>query len=431
MNWREQFRDRITTAAEAVAEIEDGSWLVCSHAAAGPQVVMRELVAQKERFRDLKIFHVLPLGYGDYLLPENASHFRHITTFAGGTSRAAINEGKADFIPAFFKDVPGLLGDRIPVDIAVLNVSTPDEDGFCSFGVSCDYACAAVNNARKIIAQVNECMPRVGSRANEVHISNFDRIVPCSDPPPEILAGNISDVEREIGRRCASLVRDGDTLQLGIGAIPDAVLGFLKDKKGLGLHSEMISDGAMELIRAGVIDGSRKTFHQGKAVITFMFGSREFYDFMDGNPDIEMLPVNYVNAPAVIARNDNMVSINSCIEVDLGGQVNAESIGPKQFSGFGGQLDFVRGSQMSHGGRSIIAMPSTAAKGTRSRIVPMLARGAAVTTSRGDVDHIVTEYGIAALKGRTLRERAEALIAIAHPDFRDQLTEEYNKRFNL
>lgn len=430
MSWKEEFRDRIKTAGEAVLSIEDGSWVVSSHAAAGPESVMREIVAQKERFRDLKIFHVLPLGYGDYLLPENAIHFRHVTTFVGGASRKAINEGKADFLPAFFKDIPGLLGEHIPVDVAVVNVSPPDEDGYCSFGVSCDYTVAAAQKAGKIIAQINECMPRVGGRGNAMHISHFESLVPCADPLPEVPRGPVSEVEREIGRLCASLVKDGATLQLGIGAIPDAVVSFLGDKKGLGLHSEMISDGAMELMRAGVIDGSRKTLLPGKAVVSFLFGSRELYEFVDGNPDIEMLPVDWVNDPVVIAKNDNMVSINSCIEVDLFGQVNAESIGLRQFSGIGGQTDFVRGAQMSRGGLSIIAMPSTATEGTRSRIVPILSPGAAVTTSRGDVDCIVTEYGIARLKGHTLRQRAEALIAIAHPDFREELTKEYRKRFN-
>ncbi len=430
MNWKELYCKKIVTAQEAVGSIEDGQWVVTGHAAANPQVIMRELVVQRDRFSDLKIFHVLPVGYADYASEENAAHFRHVTTFAGAASRAAVADGYADFIPSFFKDVPGLLGESVPVDVAVVNVSPPDDEGFCSLGLACDYTLAATQKAVRVIAQINECMPRVGGRDNTVHISRLDAIVPCSDPLPETPPPAASShIESAIGQHCADLINDGDTLQLGIGAIPDAVLRFLGDKKDLGLHSEIISDGAVGLIRAGVASGRRKTLHRGKAVVTFLVGSRVLYDFVDGNPDILMLPVDYVNDPNVIAQNDNMVSINSCLEVDFTGQVNAESVGPRQFSGVGGQVDFIRGAKMSRGGRSIIAMPSTAAGGKVSRIVPALASGAIVTTSRCDVDHIVTEWGVASLRGRTLRQRAEALVAIAHPDFRDTLTEEYRKRF--
>jgi 4-hydroxybutyrate CoA-transferase len=254
-------------------------------------------------------------------------------------------------------------------------------------------------------------------------------MVPVSDPIPEVLPGEISETEASIGRNCASLVSDGDTIQLGIGAIPDAVCAFLGDKKDLGVHSEVFSDGVLDLVRAGVITNKKKTLHPGKIVATFLMGSKAFYDFVGDNPDLILYPVNYVNDPNVIAKNDNMISINSCIEVDMFGQVNAESLGLKQFSGIGGQVDFVRGSQMSKGGKSIIAMPSTAAGGKVSRIVPVLSPGATVTTSRGDVHYIVTEYGVAKLKGKTLRERALALISISHPDFREGLMDEFRKRF--
>lgn len=428
MNWKEEYKDKIVSAAEAVGAIKNGDYVVCSHAAANPQVIMREMVAQKERFHGVHIYHMLPLGYGDYLLPENSEHFHHITNFVGASSRQAVAEGKADFMPCFFKDVPGVLGDIFPVNVAIVNVSEPDEYGFCSFGLACDYTKPAAAKADIVIAQVNECMPYVGLN-NRMHISEFNYIVPCADPIPEIPLPSITDVEREIGRNCASLVNDGDTLQLGIGAIPDAVLLFLKEKKDLGIHTEMFSDGAMELVKSGVINGNRKTLHEGKLVATFLMGTRALYDFVDKNPAVEMMPVDYVNDPVVIGRNDNMVSINSCIEIDLMGQVNSESIALKQFSGTGGQVDYVRGASISKGGRSIMAMPSTAAKGKVSRIVPLLAEGAAVTTSRNDVDYVVTEYGIAKLKGRTLRQRAQALIAVAHPDFREGLTAEFNKRF--
>ena len=429
MNWKEQYKDRITTAADAVGVIKDSDYIVCSHAAANPQVIMRELVAQKERFSNLYIYHMLPLGYGEYLLPENAKHFHHITNFVGGSSRESVSQGRADFIPCFFKDTPNLIGSIFPVDVAIVNVSPPDSEGYCSLGLSCDYTKAAVEKAHKVIAQVNEYMPYVGS-TNKVHLSRFDSIVPCTDPIPEIPLPSITDVEREIGRNCASLINDGDTLQLGIGAIPDAVLLFLKEKKDLGIHTEMFSDGAIELVKSGVINGRLKTLHPGKLVATFLMGTRALYDFVDKNPAVELLPVDYVNDPAVIGLNNNMVSINSCIEVDLMGQVNAESIGIKQFSGTGGQVDYVRGASVSKGGRSIIAVPSTASKGKVSRIIPFLSPGAAVTTSRNDVDYVVTEHGVAKLKGRTLSERAKALISIAHPDFREELKEEYKKRFN-
>ena len=429
MNWKEQYKDKIVSAARAVGVINDSDYIVCSHAAANPQVIMRELVAQKERFSNLHIYHMLPLGYGEYLLPENSKHFHHITNFVGGSSRESVSQGRADFIPCFFKDTPQLIGNIFPVDVAIINVSPPDDEGYCSLGLSCDYTKAAVEKARIVIAQVNEYMPYVGS-INKVHLSKFDCIVPCADPIPEIPLPSITDVEREIGCNCASLINDGDTLQLGIGAIPDAVLLFLKEKKDLGVHTEMFSDGAMELVKSGVINGRIKTLHPGKLVATFLMGTRALYDFVDKNPSVELLPVDYVNNPAVIGMNDNMVSINSCIEIDLMGQVNAESIGIKQFSGTGGQVDYVRGASVSKGGRSIIAVPATASKGKVSRIVPFLSPGAAVTTSRNDVDYVVTEYGVAKLKGRTLAQRAEALIAIAHPDFRDDLKEEYKKRFN-
>jgi 4-hydroxybutyrate CoA-transferase len=430
MSWKEQYREKIVSASEAASVINSGDHIICSHAANNPQVIMRELVAQKERLRDVHIFLVLPLGYGEYMQPENAAHFKFMTIFVGAPSRKGIAEGVSDYLPSFFKDLPGMIGKEIPVDVAIINVSPPDKNGFCSLGLSCDCTKAAVEKAGKVIAQVNECMPYVEGEANKVPMSRFDYIVPCADPMPELAPPVISDIEREIGLHCASLVNDGDTLQLGIGAIPDAVLLFLKDKKDLGIHSEMISDGTMELMKSGVINGRRKTLHPGKAVVSFLMGTRSFYDFLGNNPDIEMLPIDYVNDPWIIGQNDNMVSINSCIEVDLFGQVNAESLGLKQFSGTGGQVDFVRGAALSKGGRSIIAMPSTAARGTVSRIVPMLSAGAAVTTSRNDVDYIVTEYGLAKLKGKTLRERAGALIAIAHPDFRKSLTEEFERRFH-
>lgn len=427
-NWKESYNAKISSAAEAIKAIKDNDFVVFSHAAGAPKLIAKELTDNKEKYNNVSIYHMLSLGEGEYMQPEAKNHFRHITNFVGGNSRQAISENRADFFPCFFKDVPNLLGDVFPVNVAVIQVSLPDKDGYCSFGVSCDYTKAAAEKASVVIAEVNEKMPYVEGE-NKIHISKMDYIIPCSYTLPEIPLPKITDVEKEIGKYCASLIEDGSTLQLGIGAIPDAVLLFLKDKKDLGIHTEMFSDGAVELIKAGVITGNNKSLHKGKHVATFLMGTQNLYDFVNNNPSVELHPVNYVNDPWVIAKNEKLISINSCIEIDLMGQVGSESIGLTQFSGTGGQVDYVRGAAISVGGKSIMAMPSTAAKGKISRIVPFLSQGSAVTTSRNDVDYIVTEYGIAQLRGKTLRQRAESLIKISHPDFRESLQQEFNKRF--
>lgn len=328
----------------------------------------------------------------------------------------------------FFYQVPELLKNQLPVDVALIQVSEPDQQGYCSFGVSVDYTKPAAEMAGIVIAQVNKKMPRTMGDSF-IHISDIDYIVEYTEDLLELPLPKIGEVEKAIGENCAKLVSDGDTLQLGIGAIPDAVLMFLKDKKDLGIHSEMISDGVIELVESGVITNKRKNLNPGKAVVTFLMGSRKLYDFVDNNPMIAMYPVDYVNNPLIAMQNDNLISINSCVQVDLTGQVASESIGYKQISGVGGQVDFVRAASMSKGGKSIIAIASTTSNGKVSKIVNTLDMGAIVTTSRTDVDYIVTEYGIAKLKGKSLRERAMALINIAHPDFRDELLENYYKRF--
>ena len=428
MDWLEKYKDRIVTAEQAAGAIESGSRVVLGHAAGVPQLIPGQMAAQRERLHDVRVYHMFTLDPGEYMAPECETHFRHITNFVAGNSREAVAEDRADFLPCHFSEVPGLFDTAYPVDAAVVQVSEPDVQGYCSFGVSCDYTKAAAEKAQVVIAEMNAQMPRVGGD-NRIHLSRLHRIVRVSRPLFELPAPRITEVEQGIGRNCASLIGDGDTLQLGIGAIPDAVLLFLDGKRDLGIHTEMFSDGIVDLVRRGVVNGRRKSLHPGKLVATFLMGTRKLYDFVDGNPDVELYPVDYVNDPRVISRNDRLVSINSCIEVDLQGQVSSESIGLKQFSGTGGQVDYIRGAAWSKGGRSIIAIPSTASKGTVSRIVPFLARGAAVTTTRNDVDFVVTEYGIAPMKGRTLRERAKALIAVAHPDFREQLEAEYRRRF--
>ena len=369
MEWKEIYKNRFATVEEAVRAIEDGDRLVFGHAAGCPQVVPAEMIAQKERLHDVGIYHMLTLNDGSYLTPGTEGHFRHITNFVGGNSRQAVADDQADFLPVFFYEIPQLFDEVYPVDVAVIQVSYPDSEGNCSFGLSCDYTKAAAEKARLVIAEMNENMPYVEGD-NKIHISRLDYIIPTNLALPEIPLPKITDVEKAIGRNCASLIEDGSTLQLGIGAIPDAVLLFMGDKKDLGIHTEMFSDGVIDLVESGVVNGSKKTLHPGKLVATFLMGTRRLYDFVDKNACVEMRPVDYVNDPRVIAQNEKMVSINSCIEVDLMGQVASETIGLKQFSGTGGQVDYVRGAAWSAGGKSIMAMPSTAAKGKASRIVP-------------------------------------------------------------
>lgn len=430
MDWNNLDNVPQVTAEEAVAHIKDNDLVVVAHAAGAPQLCVDALINNYEAYHNVRVFHMLTLGKGICNAPEMEGHLHHITNFIGGNMRQAMKEGRVDFFPGYFSEVPSLMapGELLDPDVALIQVSYPNEEGYCSYGVSCDYTKPAAQNAKIVIAEMNRQMPFVGGD-NLIHISKINYIVKADYPLHTIAPTEIKEVEEAIGKNCAQLVKDGDTLQLGIGAIPDAVLLFLKDKKDLGIHSEMVSDGILELVNAGVINGSRKQINPGKIVATFLMGTQALYDFVNGNDSVEMYPVDYVNDPFVIAQNDNVVSINSCVEVDLMGQVVSESIGLRQISGPGGQVDFVRGAARSKGGRSIIAMPSTASRGASSRIVPLIAGGAAVTTPRNDVDYIVTEYGIAKLKGKTLRERAKALIAIAHPQFRAELEAAYAERF--
>ena len=416
------------TAKEAVGHIKSGDRVVIAHACGEPSYLVDAMVANAAAYRDVEIVHMVAMGKGEYCKPEYAQNFRHNAFFVGASTREAIAEGRGDFTPSFFFEVPRQFSTTMPVDVAMVMVTPPDENGMCSLGVSVDYTLEAVKQAKTVIAQVNPQMPWTGPYSL-VSVKELDCIVEHEAPLIELAPPKIGEVEKAIGENCASLIPDGATLQLGIGAIPDAVLLFLKDKKDLGIHSEMFSDGVVELAEAGVITNARKTLHPGKYVATFLMGSQRLYDFVDHNPDVYMAPVDYVNDPFVIARNDQMVSINSCVQVDLMGQIAAESIGYLQISGTGGQVDFIRGAARSRDGRSIIAMPSTV-KGKTSKLVPLLDEGAAVTTGRTDADYVVTEYGIAALKGRTLRQRARALIEIAHPDFRDGLKAEFEKRFH-
>lgn len=429
MSWQKRYESKKISASEAALKIPSNSRVVLGHAAASPIDVVAAMAAQKESFENVEIVHMLSLGKGEYMLPEMKGHFKHNALFVGGNSRKAVGSGLADYTPVFFHEVPKLFKEEIlSVDVALIQVSKPDEHGYCSYGLSSDYTKPAAECAKLVIAEVNDQMPRVHGD-NFIHVDNIDFVVETSNPLHEIPRANIGEIEKAIGENCAKLVEDGSTLQLGIGAIPDAVLLFLKDKKDLGIHTEMFSDGVLELVNAGVINNSRKSLHPGKMISTFLMGSKALYDFVNDNPMVALYPVDYVNHPAVIMQNDHLVSINSCIQVDLMGQVVSESIGLNQFSGVGGQVDYVRGASMAKFGKSIIAMPSTASGGKVSRIVPLIDEGSAVTTSRNDVHYVVTEFGIASLKGKTLRERALALIEIAHPDFRTALMEAYHARF--
>lgn len=428
MNWKDDYKKKVSKPIEAIKDIRDGQCVVMGHAAAAPRMTMQALADNCEDFFDVLIYHMTTLGDNPCYDPHCFGHFRHVSNFLSANSREVVERREGDFFPAYFKDVPSMIGNDIPCDVAVFQVTPPNEEGYCSLGVSCDYAKAAIHTAKTVIVEANDQMPfTLGDTM--VHVSQVDHIIPCSYPLQELNLPAPGDVELAIGRNCASLVADGSTLQLGIGAIPDAVLQALTDKNDLGIHSEMFSNGVMELMKSGVITGRRKTLHRGKAVVTFIMGSKELYDFVNNNDKVEFHPVDYVNSPLIIAKNDRMISINSCLEVDLMGQVSSETIGMRQYSGIGGQVDFIRGASLAREGKAIIAMPSTAAGGTISRIKPFLTEGAAVSTSRNDVDYIVTEYGIARLKGRTLQHRAEDLINIAHPDFRPMLIEEYERRF--
>lgn len=431
MNWKKIYADKLCTADEAVSQIKSGNRVVVAHACGEPVILTDAMTANAEKYgyENVEVVHMVAMGKAGYCAPEMEKHFRHNGLFLGGSTKDAVAEGRADFTPVFFSEVPELFASTLPVDVVLLQVTEPDEHGYCSYGISCDYTKAAAEHAKIKIAQINENMPRVMGD-NFIHISELDYIVAENTELIQLAPPKIGDVQRKIGENVASLVQDGDCLQLGIGAIPDAVLLFLKEKKNLGIHSEMFSDGVVELIEAGVITNKCKQIDKGQCVATFLMGTERLYNYVNDNPSVCLKPVDYVNDPRVICQNDNVVSINSCVEVDLMGQVCSESVGLKQISGVGGQVDFVRGANMSKNGRTIMAMPATAAKGTVSRIVPFLAHGATVTTSRCDADYVVTEYGIAQLHGRTLRDRAKQLIAIAAPQFRPALQEEYERRFH-
>jgi 4-hydroxybutyrate CoA-transferase len=428
-DWQKLYASKLVTADDAVKHIPNGSRVFFGHAANEPPVLVDALVRNYEQFQNLEIVHWVPMGKGEYCQPKMAGHMRHNAMFVGGATRKAVQEGRADYTPFFYHQSTRFFSDgTFPIDVALISVTPPDQHGYVSLGVSVGGTKPAALNAKLVIAQVNDQMPRTMGDSF-LHISQLSCCVEASTPLPELGGGVIGATEEAIGRNIAGLVEDGSTLQLGIGTIPDAVLKFLEDKKDLGIHSEMFSDGVVDLYEKGIITGANKTLDKGKMVAAFLMGSKKLYDFVDNHPDVLMKTVDYVNNPAVICQNPKVVAINSCLQVDFNGQVNSESMGVKQFSGIGGQLDYVRGAAMCPDGKAILAMPSTAKHGEVSRIVPVFEPGTTVTTTRTDAHYIVTEYGVANLRGKSLRQRAKLLIEIAHPKFREQLWAAYRERY--
>jgi 4-hydroxybutyrate CoA-transferase len=415
---------QLISPAEAVAGVHSGDQLYLQCAAATPSVLLDALVARARELADVSVVHLHCEGPGPHLAPGMEGHFRHRALFIGPNARSAVDAGRADYVPVFLSDVPRLFeSGMLPLDHVFVNATPPDQHGYCSLGTSIEAMHAAIRAAKRVIVQFNRAVPRTLGDSF-IHVDDIDVAVECDVPPYEHLLGKIGPVERQIGGYVADLVPDGATLQMGIGTIPAAVGAALHDKRDLGIHTEMFTDTVMDLVEAGVVNGSRKERNRGKIVAAFMMGSQRLYDFAHDNPMIEMRPVDFTNDTHVIRSFGRMTAINSAIEIDLTGQIVADSIGHRMYSGVGGQMDFVRGASLAPEGRAIIALPSTAAGGSRSRIVASLQEGAGVVTTRAHARTVVTEFGIAELWGRSLRERAEALIAIAAPEFREDLARE-------
>lgn len=428
MNWRKYYNERKISIDDAAAMIQNNDVIVYGHAACEARLFAAALMKREKDLSNVKVIHGVSFGPGLYCQPEiDPSCIQHVSLFAAAQTRKAVQEGRASFAPMHFSDIPtnfqnGLLG----VTVSVLHVSKPNEDGLCSLGVGCDYEKEGKEAARLVIAEVNEQMPRTYGDTF-VHVSEIDYFVETDESVLTIGLPVISDVEKRIAAHISELIEDGACLQLGIGGVPNAIMEGLKTRNDLGIHTEMLSDSAMDLIKSGVVTNKKKSIHQGVSVATFAAGSKEFYDWINENSLVELHRVQYINDPRIIAANDHVLSVNSALQVDLMGQVVAETVNGRQFSGIGGQMDFVRGANWSKGGKSIIAMPAGAKGDTISRIVAAHKAGDAVTTPRTDVDYIVTEFGSARLKGRGIADRARLLIEIAHPNFRDQLKDEFKE----
>ncbi len=428
MPWIDDYRAKLCSADEAVSHISSGDWVWISGNAAAPFPLMEALARRAAELTDVTLSHVLLMGDDPLSKPGMEKAFRHNSLFVGPADRASVNDGRSAYVPIHLHMIPkSIRTGACRVDVCMIQCSPPDDHGFMSLGLEVLAQKAAIEKAKTVILMVNDQMPRILGDSF-VHVSRAKHIVEHSLPLLELVGKKASDVERKIGALIADMIPDGATLQLGIGGIPDAVLSLLEGKRDLGIHTEMISDGLMRAMEQGIITGTRKTLHPGKVVSTFIMGTRTLYDFVNDNPLFEVHPVDHTNDPFIIAQNDNMIAINSALEVDLTGQVCSDSIGPTIYSGFGGQLDFIRGSAASKGGKPIIALPATAKKGTMSRIVPKLKEGSGVVTTRADVHYVVTEFGAVNLWGKNLQERARDLIGIAHPDFREMLEAEARER---
>lgn len=421
MTWSEEYRHKQMSAGEALQAVHSGARVWIQSGCGTPSPVVDALVARASELRDVEIVHMMTLGCADYTRPEYEGHFRHRGLFLGPNVREAVAAGRADYTPIFLSEIEGLFENgSLPLDVVLMQVSPPDRHGFVSLGTTVDCTLSATRFAKVVIAEVNDRMPRThGDTA--LHISRISAIVETSRPLLELRPEACTEMHMRVARNVASLIPDGATLQTGIGGVSEAVLHCLDDKRDLGIHTEMCPDGVIDLMESGVMNGERKSLHRGKAVAAFVLGTQRLFDFIHENPSFEFRSISYTNDPFVVAQNDRMVAINSALQIDLTGQVCADSMGTKPYSGFGGQIDFIRGAARSRGGVPIIALPATARNGAVSRIVPVLAPGAGVVTSRADIHYVVTEHGVAFLHGKTLRERAEALIAIAEPRFQTEL----------
>jgi 4-hydroxybutyrate CoA-transferase len=425
MRWQETYKDRLVTVEEAVAAIKSGHHVAIQHACGEPRTLIEAMVSRTD-LQNVSVSHMAAIGPAEYAQLGMEERFRHNAFFAGTATREAISDGRADFTCCFFHELPTVYREYLKPDVALIHVAPPDKWGFCSLGISVDYTKHIADCAKFVIAQVNNIMPYTFGESR-IHVSEIDYFVESDRPLLEVPPAKITLIEEAIGQHTAEIIENGSCLQLGIGGIPDAVLKFLGNKHDLGIHTEMFSDGAVRLVEEGVINCKAKTIDNGKIVAGFVMGSK-VYNFVHQNPMVEFRTIDYTNDPYIIGKIDRMVSINSALQVDLYGQVCADMVGTRQYSAVGGQVDFVRGSARSRGGKSIIAFPSTAGGGKYSRIVAELAQGAAVTTSRYDVQFIVTEYGVADLRYKTNQQRAEQLIAIAHPDFRGELRQVAKQR---
>jgi len=421
MSWQDEYRRKLLQPREAMQFIQSNARVYIHPGCAEPETLVEALMARGPFVKNVEVLHLMTTGRADYVAPQMEGHFRHNAMFIGPNVRQAVNEGRADYTPVFLSQVEDLFeSGQMPLDVALIQVSPPDAHGFCSFGVGVDATLTAARCAKFVIAQVNDQMPRTFGDCF-IHVRDLDAVVEVSRPLCELKPIAITEVHRAIGKHVAGLIEDGATLQLGIGGIPDAVLLELTHHKDLGIQTEMLSDSVIPLIESGAVNGSCKTIHRGKIVLAFVLGTKNLFDYVSNNPMFEFHPNKYTNDPVVISQNHKMVAVNSALQVDITGQVCADSIGTSFYSGIGGQVDFIRGASRSNGGKPIIAMPATAKNGGISRIVPTLDPGAGVVTSRGAVHYVVTEFGVAYLHGRTIRQRAEALIEIAHPDFRNEL----------